>query len=630
MDISNIPQNLIKALEQKNSEQLAALSRVLNLVLGKTVMANITSTAPVTPQEREALLKQTAAALTQINKPGINPENLPPAVKAEITRLIQQQKLIESPELKWINLVVNNRPLLAYSNRPLVAGQHIPVQLQSPQKLVLLDLPDAEDPGLELSKSTSTHSPAPVATQLANVKNTAVLNELVKTLVSETLKTDSQVTTQLVKAATGLPAEALGKTVPEGNAVVTKNLPEKSSAASTSLPLPDTTYKPALPHKLNLYNTPDLSPKISATPDNRHSKPETIIAKNILSEQLRHLLPHKDTPNNLLSSIIQLQTFPAPRRMQLVSPSVEQALKSLAEKIRSPEQLAQPKTFAESLKNSGVFFESKLKQLTLNNHTTHKTDLLNATYSQDTKGALLTLLNRVTRELSGKPVSSEQTLKLFQLLNTGNANVPVSTGLTGKNDISQILSVFIQQLMHKPVKELTNKELRTQLLVLLQQHSVHSLAKIQLQQLHSLNHDVDTRETALSSTSLQVEIPVKHHNEVNQVHVRIDRDWVDEKAGEESQADDNTQKVKQWSVTLRFDLPTLGEFCAQLAIINTQVSATLWAMRERTFTEVRDQIESLRRQLESEGINVKYLQCMHGMPPQRPMALSYSLIDIST
>jgi hypothetical protein len=188
--------------------------------------------------------------------------------------------------------------------------------------------------------------------------------------------------------------------------------------------------------------------------------------------------------------------------------------------------------------------------------------------------------------------------------------------------------MFVQQLMHKPVKELSDKELRTQLLALLQQHSVHSLAKIQLQQLHSINHELETKDSATPNASWQIEIPVKQHNDVHHLHMRIDREWVDEK--NESETNKNTSKIKQWSVTLRFDLPTLGEFCAQLAIVNTQVSATLWAAREKTFSEVRDHIEGLRKQLEGEGIEVKYLQCMRGMPPEKPMALSYSLIDIST
>src|SRR4051812_17358009 len=107
MDITNIPQNLIKALEQKNTEQLVALSRVLNLVLGKTVMATVTSTAQVTEPERQLLLKQTAAALAQINKQVVDPTKIPPALKTEIARLVQQQDLIKMPELKWVNLLVN-------------------------------------------------------------------------------------------------------------------------------------------------------------------------------------------------------------------------------------------------------------------------------------------------------------------------------------------------------------------------------------------------------------------------------------------------------------------------------------------------------------------------------------------
>jgi len=195
-------------------------------------------------------------------------------------------------------------------------------------------------------------------------------------------------------------------------------------------------------------------------------------------------------------------------------------------------------------------------------------------------------------------------------------------------DLTQSVATLIQELMHKPVKELSNKELRAQLLVLLQQHSLHSLTKIQLQQLHSVNHELESKDAAAPNASWQLEIPVKHNNDVHQLHLRIDREWIDEK--KESESEKSNNKIKQWSVTLRFDLPTLGEFCAQLAIVNTQVSATLWAEREKTFTEVRDHVEGLRKQLESEGISVKYLQCMRGMPPQKPMALSYSLIDIST
>lgn len=346
---------------------------------------------------------------------------------------------------------------------------------------------------------------------------------------------------------------------------------------------------------------------------------------------MRQLLPHKDAPTVLYSALNQWQQLPIANKQQLVSPKVEQALKSLAEQLRSPLQLSQPKILAQIVKNSGLLFESKLNQLPQGNTTTNAINAaVTALSRQDLKGSLLNLLSKVTEGLSGenKTLNSEQTQKLVQQL---RAFVPFASPnpTTGnKNEVPSNIGLLMQQLMTKPVNELSDKDLRTQLLVLLQQHSVHSLAKIQLQQLHSLNHELESKDSSQPTSSWQLEIPVKHQNEVQQLHLRIDREWIDEK--NESEKNTTVTKIKQWSVTLRFDLPKLGEFCAQLAIVEKNVSATLWATRENTFAEVKKQMEVLRGQLENEGIQVKQLQCLKGMPPLKPMALSYSLIDVST
>ncbi len=621
MDITNIPQNLIKALEQKSTDQLAALSRVLNLVLGKTVIASVVSTEPVTPQERTELLKQTTAALAQLNQQTV--EKLTPAVKNEIARLLQQQNLIQSPELKWINLVVNGRPLLTYSDRPLVAGQSVPVQMQTPQKLVLLDLP-----------ATDVEQPDPNTTDFVPKTPATALNaqQRVKLATSVPITELAPKTPNSSSNQTAVEEQTLR---PVHNEKILKAVMEKNQANN---PLLESANKSAQ-QKLNLYNSADaqLKPLSGASlkqptnaslnqPINNNSA-----IKQIASEQLRNLLPHRDTPNTLLSAVVQLNNLPQAKKSQLFTPSLEQALKSIAEKIRSPEQLTQPRVLAQTLKHSGVFFENVLgKQLAATGSPQQHNHAINNSFSQDLKGSLLTLVHRASQELIGnsKPLSSEQAVKLFQ--NLGSLPVFNQTHLASntKQDITQALGMFVQELMQKPVKELSNKELRTKLLVLLQQHGLHSLAKIQLQQLHTLNHELDKRESPTPSASWQIEIPVKHHSDVHQVHLRIDREWIDEK--NESQPEKVASKIKQWSVTLRFDLPTLGEFCAQLSIVNTQVSATLWAKQEKTFKEVKDHVDGLRKQLENEGIQVKFLQCMRGIPPQKPMALSYSLIDIST
>jgi hypothetical protein len=655
MDITNIPQTLIKGLEQKSTEQLQALSRVLDLVVGKTVMAEVTSATPVTQAERNELLKQTAAALTKINAQFPDPSKIPPNVKAEIARLVQQQNLVQMPDLKWINLLVNNRPQLTYSDRPLTPGQTIPVQLQGPQKLVLLDLPASSEPTIDLPDTNASLPTKTPPTSPANLTDT-----IIKLLADK--KTEPSALNELLKAAV---AEAAGKfNAPSAAAI--KNLlspqptpgatPQHNVAASnvdatqidkelmqkTSPPsiASESNSKTIFSSKALLYGASDFSQNVSSRTETKAPpSPETTAAKNVVGENLRNLLPHKDIPNPLFSAITQLENLPRVNRTQLFTPSVEQALKSLAEKIRLPEQLSNPKNVATILKNSGVFLEHKLGQVAQTNAATPGTissNALQTTFNQDLKGSLLTLFNRVSQELNPEkqPLTSAQTQQLVQQISRIPFVNPPATLSTFKlqnpSDIAQAINLFVQQLVHKPVKELSNKELRTQLLVLLQQHSVNSLAKIQLQQLHSIAHELETKDSAATSASWQVEIPVKYNNEVQQLHVRIDRDWIDEQKESATEQKKSSDKIKQWSVTLRFDLPTLGGFCAQLAIVNKQVSATLWAAQEKTFTQVRNQIENLRKQLESEGIKVKQLQCMRGVPPEKPISLSYSLIDVST
>ncbi|MES2675099.1 MAG: flagellar hook-length control protein FliK [Pseudomonadota bacterium] len=537
MDITNLTQNLIKGLEQKNTEQLVTLSRLLHTALGKIIMASVTETTPVTPQEKDALLAKTVEALAQSNKLVSNIAQLTPALKVEISRLLDQQALIKSPELKWVTLLVNNHSLLTYTDKPLSVGQSVPLQLVGPQKLVVLEMPGVN----------STN------------------NQKVSINTSNTLLTSI----------------------------------EKSASKTESL----------------------LSQPFTNLQKN--SNTQQLIANN-----LRYLLPHKDTPGVLLTALTRWQNIPKGNRQQLVSPTLAQALKSAAEQIRSPLQLSQPAILKQAISSSGVFFENKVSK-----HLSNATTTLSSTYAQDLKGSLLNLFSKVSQELNGnnKPVTTEQTVKLLQQLISYIPTTGTTTALPGdsvKNSLPTDIGLLIQQLMAKPVKELSDKELRTQLLVLLQQHSSHSLAKIQLQQLANLNHEVNSKDSAQPNAVWQLDIPVRHHNEVQQLHLRMEREWVEDKNA--TNENKTATKIKQWSVTLRFDLPTLGEFCAQLAIIDTSVSATLWAAQESTFTQIKQQMESLRKNLETEGIEVKQLQCMKGMPPQKPMALSYSLIDIST
>src|SRR5690606_2827406 len=55
----------------------------------------------------------------------------------------------------------------------------------------------------------------------------------------------------------------------------------------------------------------------------------------LLAEVLRNLLPHKDQPQQLYSALPQLQQLPASSRHELLSNTLQQALKTVADQLRS-------------------------------------------------------------------------------------------------------------------------------------------------------------------------------------------------------------------------------------------------------------------------------------------------------
>src|SRR5690606_11825940 len=77
--------------------------------------------------------------------------------------------------------------------------------------------------------------------------------------------------------------------------------------------------------------------------------------KRLLADALRTLLPQQDQPRELFRALPQLQQVIGSHR-QWIPPSLQQALKTAADQLRTPEQLSNPRLLQLALKNSGVFF----------------------------------------------------------------------------------------------------------------------------------------------------------------------------------------------------------------------------------------------------------------------------------
>lgn len=610
MELSSITDKLVQNLQRAQIEQIKSITKVLGLKVGSQFLADVQKVTQATPEERAQLVKSIEANLAQLNK-----NSAAPAIKALISELETQKNIAQAPGVKLVTLAVSTpatanpsvpaaaippalgaATLLTYTNQPLQIGQTLLMQLSEGQRLQLLQ---------PLTKA-----------------EVATFNALLQT-------GNLQTTTSNTIQANSTPA-------------ITNNL--INSQLTTSA----------------LLNNGVTKENISAVLE--QNKLATVKTTEAIGETLRRLLPQKDKGQDLLNSLPKIthfiQQLPLAERKEWLSSQVQQSLKTLANHIRLSDQLTNPKLVEMTLKNNGQSFEHKLAQLvtgqpasaseintssnqknssspavnSLNPASTMNTPLLKKSTStiannkptistqnpvekiaaQDLKGALLGLLHQLDTEL--------ETVK------PALPGSPLATEIN-KNLLAIALPQFLGMLANKQQGELNQKQLRTQLVMLMHQYTLGSIAKIQLQQIHTLNHQLGQADQAQPTQSWQFEIPVRQGQDVHPLHIQMEQQWVEE---QNENAEKNSTRVRQWNVMLSFDLPLIGQFYAQLTLLGDNLSAKFWAENENTLQEAKNKIDGLKTQLEREGIQVAQMQCIPGLPPKPKMSFSYSLVDVKT
>lgn len=611
MELSSITDKLVQNAQRAQIEQIMAITKVLGLKVGSQFLADVQKVTQATPEERAQLVKSIEANLAQLNK-----NSAAPAIRALISELEAQKNIAQTTTVKLVTLSINTPApvnsgaptttippvplttnLLTYTNQPLQVGQTLLMQLSEGQRLQLLQ---------PLTKA-----------------EIATFNALLQAGNLQTATTNA--------------------TQAQANPASTNNLVNSPLAT--------------------LLNNGITKENLSAVLE--QNKLATVKTTEVIGETLRRLLPQKDKGQDLLASLPKITQFiqqlPLTERKEWLSSQVQQSLKTLANHIRLSDQLTNPKLVEMTLKNNGQSFEHKLAQLMTGqknnelslspatasspqkNPTTTVTNTPNTASgtmspllnpgnqstaankhnippqvsiekmaAQDLKGALLGLLHQLDTELeTAKPVL---------------AGSPLTADLN-KNLLAIALPQFLGMLANKQQGELSQKQLRTQLVMLMHQYTLGSIAKIQLQQVHTLNHQLGQADQAQPTQSWQFEVPVRQGQDVHPLHIQMEQQWVDE---QNESTEQNNTRVRQWNVMLSFDLPLIGQFYAQLTLLGDNLSAKFWAENENTLLEAKDKIDGLKTQLEQEGIQVTQMQCVPGLPPKPKMSFSYSLVDIKT
>ncbi|HEY8939452.1 MAG TPA: flagellar hook-length control protein FliK [Cellvibrio sp.] len=608
MDLGSINEKLLHNVQRTQIEQIALISKSLGLKIGSQLLAQADKVTQATPDERAQILKNIDATLAQLNK-----NSAAPATKALISQLVEQKQLLQDPALKLVNLNLSPTLAAGTTSTPTPGAQNAAMQ------------------------NLLTYTNQPIQTgqtlllQLTDSSRLQILQPLTKT--------------QMESLVQLLQAQGVNLTLPT----------EASNQATNSPRLAPLTITKELATQIAKL---DLGKLLA---DNTISKQSTTVinenARTAISESLRSLLPHKDSGQDLLSTLPKvaqfIQQLPLAQRKEWLPNQIQDALKTLANHVRLSDQLSNPKILAMTLGNNGQGFENKLAQTLkspLAPTTPAQPSIKNAANTiSATNSPINQLLNsgknipaklqNINAQQTGQTPSSidkmiAQDLKgaLLGLLHqldteiTGTSPLLAQSDST-KNSLANALPQFLGLLMNKQQGELNQKQLRTQLVMLMHQYTLGSLAKIQLQQIHTVNQQLSQTDVTQPNQSWQFEIPVRHGQEVHPLQIHLEQQWIEEQNENDSS---NSVRVRQWNVMLNFDLPVVGKFYAQLGLSGNNLNAKFWAEQQNTLTEAREKIASLTQLLEHEGIRVTHIQCIPGLPPKPKMLLSYSLVDVKT
>jgi len=337
-----------------------------------------------------------------------------------------------------------------------------------------------------------------------------------------------------------------------------------------------------------------LTTKTSATAPLSQQSPPTLQQRiqQLIQPLVRENLPRQQPLTVLLPA---LRALIAPELQTKMPATLARAILNLWQSVLSPKQLQQPAALKQAIASSGSFFEANTEAARA--VSAENPQAIPQILSTDLKAQIMVLLTLLkSRASTGTTTAQEQIPiadddTIYQKPMTREGAVPL-----GANKVELSADALLQQL---------SKALEA------------GLSRIHLNQLDSVISRHPAADPTQTVPTWVLELPMQTQRGRDQLAVRI----------EEHERKQDNKRYKQWLVQLGFDLHELGKLSATLSIVEHSVAATLWAEHAQTHRTVQREMTSLRKDLESVGVNVTEMQCRLGVPPERNGLLSQRLVD---
>ena len=263
-----------------------------------------------------------------------------------------------------------------------------------------------------------------------------------------------------------------------------------------------------------------------------------------------------------------------------------------------------PDTLRQAMSTSGLFYENRL-------------------VSESATGR--------GREIQPSPLSERDLKGLLILLSQWSGGPSLAAPAPGRQSSPDTLAQLMMSLarLWSPRQASAKGEpAPSQLSRAVQALAVKSLAQVQLQQFRTLNAGL---QEGLAAAQWHLDIPLKLPDAYGNLYLQL---FEPRTTAEEKKSDRQRKSRKpgggRWRGFLELELDQLGVLAAEVSVEEKAVEATLWSANDDLRHRVHTHLESLRGDLESQGIEVTDLRCSANPPPEQKIRLDYALIDVKT
>jgi len=343
---------------------------------------------------------------------------------------------------------------------------------------------------------------------------------------------------------------------------------------------------------------------------NPHSKAKlsqipTDQVRPLIAETLARALPQARELPPLLRAISEFNRQLATVPNEKLPPQVRE-LQTLLNKLPAlsvnTAQLnpSQPQALRQALEQSGVFYERRLLQ------------------SQEV-GADTGIRKLPEQDVKGLLIQIQQWLSTPTPPTPGRAAMP--------DALSQLLFGLVQSFLPRQ-KTRPNISGMEQLKSAVQQQVGQSLARIQTQQMRTLNNQLLDPETP---QQWHLDIPLRFPEGYGNLYMHLFEPRLPPEPDRRPEKKEQRRQGKsRWRVFMELMLDELGGLAAEISVVEQDLEITLWTERDNLRERANAHLRELRQDLEQQGLVVRELQCSQQPPPAQKVRLDYALIDIKT